>query len=181
MSVGDSVYTKHSEERLQTSFPNFNGVSNYDRAIDLQAGDKVVVSVVCNAEDSWNIASTNSGCYLDVRQLPTHTVVQTISEEAVVVNDQASSGHVDIGTMRMQWGTFNTDASATASTITYPEQFGNVPSLTGSLTEGSVGRVNLSFSSVTATSANTRLRLIDSTSWSTDSHKVSWMAIGLKP
>jgi hypothetical protein len=181
MSVGESVYTQHSEERLQTSVPNFNGVANYDRAIDLQAGDKVIVTVVCNAADSWNIASTNSGCYLDVRQLPTHTVVQTISEEAVVVNDQASSGHVDIGTMRMQWGTLNTDASATASTITYPEQFGNVPSLTGSLTEGSVGRVNLSFSSVTATSANTRLRLIDSTSWSTDSHKVSWMAIGLKP
>tara|TARA_R110002073_G_scaffold333312_1_gene520643 strand:- start:614 stop:1408 length:795 start_codon:yes stop_codon:yes gene_type:complete len=181
MSAGDSVYTQHSEERLQTSVPNFNGVANYDRAIDLQAGDKVIVTVVCNAADSWNIASTNSGCYLDVRQLPTHTVVQTISEEAVVVDDQAASGYVDIGTMRMQWGTFNTDASATASTITYPVAFGNVPSLTGSLTEGSVGRVNLSFSNVTATSAKTRLRLIDSTVWSTDSHKVSWMAIGLKP
>jgi len=178
MSVGDSVYTPHSEERLQTSLPNFNGVANYDRAINLQAGDKVVVTVVCNAADDWNIASTNNGCYLDVRQLPTHTVVPTISEEAVVVDDQAASGHVDIGTMRMQWGTLNTTSN---STITYPVAFGNVPTLTGSLTEYGSHNTHLTFSSPTETGSTVRLRDLDSTNWETDPFTVSWMAIGLKP
>jgi len=178
MSAGDSVYTPHSEERLQTSLPNFNGVANYDRAIDLQAGDKVVVTVVCNAADSWNIASTNNGCYLDVRQLPTHTVVPTISEEAVVVDDQAASGHVDIGTMRIQWG--STMASSN-SVFAYPVAFGNTPTLTGSLTEGSNQSTSLTFADVTETGAKAKLRQLDINSWETDSFKVSWMAIGLKP
>jgi hypothetical protein len=188
MSVGDSVYTPYSEERLQTSVPNFNGVANYDRTIDLQAGDKVVVTVVCNAADSWNIASTNNGCYLDVRRVPTHTVVQTISEEAVVVDDQAASGYVDIGTMRIQWGSINsavfpTDWDSVVSNdfaITYPVAFGNIPTLTGSITQGNSQSVNLTFGSVTETGANARLMRIDDV-LSTNSFRVSWMSIGLKP
>ena len=186
MHVGDSVYTQHSEERLQTSVPNFNGVANYDRAIDLQAGDKVVVTVVCNAADSWNIASTNDGCYLDIRQLPTHTVVPTISEEAIPVDDQAASGYVDIGAMRMQWGIMNSTvfssqgAANDGSRITYPVAFRNTPTLTGSLTDGSNQATNLTFSGVTTTKGVVRLRDLDVNSWETNSFEVSWVAIGLK-
>jgi len=73
-SIGETVYTQHSSERLQTSVPNFNGIANFDKSINLEAGDKIIATVICNAEDPWNIASTSEGCYLDVRQLPTHTV-----------------------------------------------------------------------------------------------------------
>jgi hypothetical protein len=126
--------------------------------------------------------------FIRMNQVPTHTVVSTISEEATPVNDQAVSGHVDVGAMRIQWGSissavFPLDWDSTDSNdfaITYPVAFGNAPTLTGSLTEGSSQSVNLTFGSVTETGATARLKRIDDV-LETSSFKVSWMAIGLKP
>jgi len=160
--------------------------------VNLVAGEKVYVGISTLANDDLNFdvysSATHNGSYIELRQLPTHTVVQTISEEAVVVDEQAAAGHVDIGAMRIQWGSINSTVFPTSwdsidsndFAITYPVAFGNAPTLTGSLTEGNSQSVNLTFGSVTETGATARLKRIDDI-LETNSFKVSWMAIGLKP
>lgn len=66
-----------------------------------------------------NMSIDTNGSYIKVKQLPSSTVVDP---EAVAVSDQAASGYMDIGAMRMQWGTFTT-TTGTDETITFPAAF----------------------------------------------------------
>ena len=180
-------YAKDNSGDVSTSDYKYMNGGSY---LNLEAGDEVTLYMESaeNATLNGRTASTTHVSFIRMNQVPTHTVVPTISEEAVVVDDQASSGHVDIGTMRIQWGSissavFPLDWDSTDSNdfaITYPVAFGNAPTLTGSLTEGSSQSVNLTFGSVTETGATARLKRIDDV-LETSSFKVSWMAIGLKP
>jgi hypothetical protein len=148
--------------------------------VNLVAGD--VVKLYIEQTSNANIKGSNSDSelisFIRMNQLPTHTVVPTISEEATPVNDQASSGYVDIGTMRIQWGTL---MASTVQAFTYPQPFGNAPNLTGSLTEDGSQSTNLQFRDVTEIGASAALRKLYLDSWETATLKVSWIAIGLKP
>ena len=174
-------YTKDNSTDVSNSdFKYMNGGSY----LNLEAGDEVTLYMesAVNVTLNGHTSSNTHVSFIRMNQLPTHTVVPTISEEAVVVDDQASSGYVDIGTMRVQWGTLTASfISSFGDKFTYPVPFGNVPNLTGSLTEDGSQGINLTFRSVTAVGASAALRLLDSSNFDTDSHTVSWMAIGLKP
>ena len=158
--------------------------------LNLEAGDEVTLYMESadNVTMNGSTSSDTHVSFIRMNQLTTHTVVSTISEEAVVVDEQAASGHVDIGAMRIQWGSIASTVfplewdsiDSNDFAITYPVAFGNAPTLTGSLTEGSSQSVNLTFGSVTGTGATARLKRIDDV-LETNSFKVSWMAIGLKP
>lgn len=166
----------YSDDVSSADFKYMNGGSY----VNLVAGD--VVTLYMESADNVTLnGSTSSNTHVSfirMNQLPTHTVVSTISEEAIPVDDQAASGHVDIGTMRMQWGSFTEDSG---STFTYPVAFGNVPVLTGSLTKYGSHNTHLTFSGVSETGAIVRLRDLDNIAWEDLTLTVSWMAIGLKP
>ena len=99
----------------------------------------------------------------------------------VDINDQASSGYIDIGTMRMQWGTDDTGVAGTR-TITLPAPFANTTysvvsevSRTASPTGKAVTNtiiVDSGSFTVLAGSNSSAANLID---------PIMWQAIGLKP
>jgi hypothetical protein len=101
---------------------------------------------------------------------------------AVAINDQAASGYVDIGNMRIQWGR-NTQDTTAERTVTLPVAFANT-SYTVTLTSDN-GATALAFAprvgtvgGKTTTNFKARMSLIDGTA---SGINFSWQAIGLKP
>jgi hypothetical protein len=96
---------------------------------------------------------------------------------STLLNDQAASGYIDLGTMRMQWGT---DPSYTgSSSITFPQPFktGTVPFVT--VTKGT----STGGSGFTGATDNLQFGyyMLNNTSTAATTSRLDWQAIGLKP
>jgi len=104
---------------------------------------------------------------------------------SITVNDQAASGYIDIGSMRIQWGI------ATASglnNITLPAPFANtsysVSTGTDSGTSAPADNVSTRSSHIgskTTTSFQLRSIFVNQNLTGDSNIDMSWMAIGLKP
>lgn len=126
------------------------------------------------ADNSGNAFIAGTKIYVEM--LPASTVVMpVINTTDTPVNDQAASGYMDIGGMRVQWGTETITVDNQA--ITFPAPFGNTPSVTTN---------NATFSDVF-----TMGRAVTTTGFISNAKNfngavitgidLSWMAIGLKP
>jgi hypothetical protein len=100
-----------------------------------------------------------------------------------VINDQSSSGYVDIGAMRIQWGYIATGGAAATRTILLPAAFANTSySVVSNPDDGvdpitQTGRAHL-----IGVKTTTQFRLQSLTgSGNTSNLGLSWQAIGLKP
>jgi hypothetical protein len=134
--------------------------------IDLVAGQTVTVNYQPAVADS---VPFGKGSYFQLSQLPTGIVL----DGTVAVADNTTSGYMDIGTMRMQWGTHN-DGNVDTTTVTFPVPFAN--------TNYSVVAVsNTSAGSLSAESKTTTTFDIDRASTTVTTQVYSWQAIGLRP
>ena len=115
-----------------------------------------------------------------IKQVPSSTV---ISPTDTVVNDQAASGFIDIGTTRIQWGTGpNGDGP---ETITFPQPFANnTYSFTGTFTDDGTGNRTGPAASV-GLNWWTDNKTTTSITWDRDDDidglDLDWIAIGVKP
>jgi hypothetical protein len=99
-----------------------------------------------------------------------------------VVNDQAISRFMDIGTMRIQWGYDNQGISA-ERTITLPAPFANTSYSVVLTTDGGTGAIAFAprvgtVGSKTTTNFRARMALLN---LDPSTMPFSWQAIGLKP
>lgn len=104
------------------------------------------------------------------------TVINTTNTP---VNDQAISGYMDIGNVRMQWGTDFSGIST--STVTLPAPFANADySVTATVETNGTTVYAVGIESFTTTSFDYRA-VFTSTGGSAGGSPVRWQAIGLKP
>lgn len=134
-------------------------------ALTLTAGQVITVQ-------STN--GSNRNFVLDVEQKSLHSVIQP---GATAVNDQAASGYIDIGNMRMQWGR-NTGAGNLI--VTLPALFANANYV---VTASSDGLLVGDTGSDTRTTSTFRIvsKNVVNSAGSDASGTFSWIAIGLKP
>ena len=108
--------------------------------------------------------------FIEIKKLGQKSVVNT---EDVAVNDQTASGYMDIGTMRIQWGT------GTANNIhTFPQSFADT-SYGITTTAYSGGNGQLTHLSAKTTTGFTSIGMDVNAVF--QNHSFSYMAIGLKP
>ncbi len=85
------------------------------------------------------LATTAAGAMdnfqLSIIQLPTSTV--TVLDGTIPVNDQTTSGYMDIGTMRISNGK---NATATTGSVVFPSVYSVAPNVTISVTDGTDAR-----------------------------------------
>lgn len=98
-----------------------------------------------------------------------------INSNDVVVNDQASSGYIDIGNTRIQWG--KDSQLGQGRVVTFPVPFASAPVVTLTADQNSVGIANLD-SGPSTTSFSFTIRNISSAAINSTTH---WQAIGVKP
>jgi bacteriorhodopsin len=111
------------------------------------------------------------GSYFQLTQSP--TAASTMVSGTVAVNDNTASGYMDIGTMRIQYGTHN-DANVDTTTVTFPMPFANTNYSVNATSNTSAGSL--------CTEAKTTTTFdIDRASTTTTTQVYSWFAIGLKP
>ena len=136
--------------------------------VDLASGQAVTLNYQPALADAipWG-----QGSYFQLTQLPTAS--STVVDGTVAVNDQAASGYIDIGTMRMQWGTHN-DGNVDTTTVTLPVAFANTA-------YSVVATSNTSAGSLSTESKTTTAFDIDRASTTTGAQNYSWFAVGLKP
>jgi len=93
------------------------------------------------------------------------------------INDQASSGYIDIGSMRMQWG-IDTSGTTGVRTVTFPAAFAD-SSYVVTVSPEAVGNESASAHALSATQFSTQVW--ESNTAISRSTDISWQAIGLKP
>jgi hypothetical protein len=137
----------------------------------------------------WN------GSYWETSLPPTQVVVQSTSASFAIsssfaqtasitsqINDQGSSGYMDIGSVRYQWGTATNTASPT-QTVTLPASFANTNYTVTSNIQSN--RSDLLFSTTNTVVSTTQFTVTkmatDASVISSAAEPFSWIAIGLKP
>lgn len=137
--------------------------------LDLIAGDtlKFYASPTTSMQD----------CVVEVRELPTKTCIPA---SALPTSDQATSGYVDIGNMRMQWGRFTTGVSGYV-TLTLPAAFKDTAYnfVAGGANGDEVDLVQQN-TDATRTTTSLQIRFVDDNSVQVGG-TCDWQAIGLKP
>lgn len=147
--------------------PDNRGVARV--IVDATGGPKVISYTL--ATSALNVSNQ---AFISIKQLPSSTVVMPAASE-IEVADQAASGYMDIGTMRMQWG-----IGSAQTTITLPVPFANANySISGICTSGISNLFNPTLGNITSTSFFANL-------WNTNGGggiggTVRWIAIGLRP
>ena len=99
------------------------------------------------------------------------------------INDQASSGYVDIGTTRIQWGKSTPPSGAAGSTVTLPASFADtdyVVQLTPILVGSNSANVSCRVTQINSVSGFDWATTYNSSLWASNI-PVYWTAIGLKP
>ena len=114
------------------------------------------------------------GASISIEQLPTHTVVDPGS---IPVDDQAASGYMDIGNMRMQWGS-GVGNGTTAVTATFPAPFADTSYRVTASTIGGGNGQTISIQSKTTTGFTSTQVDVGGTQ---RSNPFDYIAIGLKP
>lgn len=135
---------------------------NFLSTFQFSAGDTVELIYGASAETSEDYIVA-----LNIQQLPTSTVVNASD---LVTNDQANSGYMDVGNMRMQWG--RTSGASAIESVTFPAPFktGSLPTITfnhigTTLRESAVNAISVTGATLESGVANVKM----------------WQAIGLKP
>jgi len=101
-----------------------------------------------------------------------------IPNNSLVTDDQSTSGYMDFGAMRMQWGTVPVGGTS-GQAITFPAPFLNTSySITGTNDTSSTTARTVSFGTKTTTTAQSG-RFSGFTG--TTDFGFSWIATGLKP
>lgn len=118
----------------------------------------------------FNDVQPNFGCYIDIQQLPSYTVV---AAEDLSVDDQSASGYIDLGNTRMQWGN-----GVANGTITFPQPFADT-SYAVTTTAYSGGNGQLTHLSAKSTTDFTTIGMDVNAAF--QNHSFSWIAIGAKP
>lgn len=133
---------------------------------DLAVGD-TIDGRLWSSTGSTTVYSAN----LTVTQLASHTVIDS---NDVAVNDQAASGYIDIGTMRIQWGT-----AVSGSAAVFPAAFANASyRLTVSHTSSSAFYTT---GAHTKTATGFTANAYNSVGAVANGFALDWIAIGLKP
>lgn len=116
-------------------------------------------------------SSSGKAVYLDVQQRSSYSI---INPDDLIVDDQASSGYMDIGTMRMQWGV---EASGNSGTINLPAPFANSLYSVTANTVNDNRMVGINTHTVASFSYTSN----DQAGSANASGGLRWQAIGLKP
>ena len=112
--------------------------------------------------------------FIEIKRLGQKTVINTTD---VAVDNQAASGYMDIGTMRMQWGS-SASTGTTGHVVTFPVAFPNTNySIVCQTTNGGNGQT-INVISKTTTSFTVTTVDINGTP---QNNNFDWQAIGLKP
>jgi hypothetical protein len=135
---------------------------------DLTAGD--VVDFWRNDGGTISIVNVSTS----IEQLPTHTVA---TPDTLSVSDQSTSGYMDIGDMRMQWGS-GSGSGVTEVTSNFPAPFADTSYRVTASTIGGGNGQTISIQSKTTTSFNSTQVDVTGTP---RSNSFDWIAIGLKP
>lgn len=122
-------------------------------------------------------------CYIDIFQIGSSAVSNVPLSLVGEITDNSPSNYLDIGTMRIQWGTSGTNLGSQV-TITLPAPFANasysvVPVIISSNT-ASMFSINVKTFSTTSFSIN-KLYLNGTTTTACPAEAFTWQAIGLKP
>ena len=138
--------------------------------LELSAGD--VVKLRGNETGASDFLA---GTSLTVQQLPSTEVINAAD---TVVNDQSTSGYMDIGDMRMQWGN---DQTAFNGLVSFPAPFrtGTDPAVTMTARQTNFNSVARNVSATGFQNGTTFS--VDGNDIPTPGVPFSWMAIGLKP
>jgi hypothetical protein len=117
------------------------------------------------------------GSYFDVTEIPTsiYPVVGTV--------DQAATGYFDIGTMRLQWGTFT--QGSLAQTVTLPAAFANTNYVVTANSQSTLSSTTVRGTSFTSKTTVDFITLTNSTDAATVNaaagNTIGYIAIGVKP
>jgi hypothetical protein len=189
--VGDQLWCKTAVTGAPTNLDDFSRVP-----ATMANASTTVAGIVQLAGDLGGTAASPSvlkarGVTLPAIAPTTGQVLQATSTAAaawatlpaaVAINDQTTSGYVDIGNMRIQWG-INTQVTTAERTITLPAAFANTNYSVVLTTDN--GTAALAFAprvgtvgSKTTTNFRARMALLD---LNPSTINFSWQAIGRKP
>ena len=149
-------------------------ITNYRAQNNNQAGvSSVILDLTSGQQIEFVKSGTATNISITVKRLATKSV---INSDDVAVNDQATSGYIDIGNTRIQWGLDN--QTGAGRTVTFPQPFANTSySFVGTADQGGIGIVNIDAAGST-TSIDITVR--DGVG-STLNSSFHWQAIGEKP
>lgn len=97
------------------------------------------------------------------------------------INDQVASGYIDIGTMRMQWGTFN-DMTTGPDTLSFPVPFADANySFTATAVRDSSSSISRTIGTGSRFAASIEVRVFFPDGTSPIATDIMWQAVGVKP
>lgn len=146
----------------------------------------VEVGLVCLIESGSTATDTGYG-FVTIKAISNQIPVNTDSINSFndVDTTTSSSGYVDIGEVRMQWGTIPSNGSGGSSTGTYtfPAEFSDASyTITATPTSGNLTTsINLHVHNHTTSSFDYVKRFVNETTSGLSTEQFRWMAIGTKP
>ena len=143
--------------------------------------DNEVFKIRIAQNSNTPLGEVNAGTTLFFDQKPTSTVIPA---GATAVNDQTTSGYMDIGTMRMQWG--SQAGAAGARTVILPAPFANnTYNVVAGVGSDSADNALVNFSvqtfNATTTTFEGRLTFEQGGTHGNAGEAFMWQAIGLRP
>lgn len=148
----DGVLVSGTEKNLgdtDVATGNWRGSTFTEKVVTVAAPSVLSLQAAGQTGGGANViySSADGNTTLAFEQMPQKTVV---NDAGVPVDDQAASGYMDIGGMRMQWGS-GTTTGTTLATITFPIAFPNTNySVVASVVGGGNGQ-NVTIQSKTVT------------------------------
>lgn len=162
-----SIYHTYMQQETTTGSTETILKQEIELVLDLSANDELKF---------WSQTTTSRiDCVLEVYELPTKTVIPA---STLPTDDQSASGYMDIGDMRMQWGTFNPPSTGT-NPVTLPAAFKDATYTITTGTNAPVVNRTVALSNRTTTQFDSQVYVAE-TAAVTDT-SFHWQAIGLKP